>query len=1526
MKKTLVLVLALLMLFANTAMAAVGPVKESTRAKNVDLKTSFSKDDTAKYDADEKVRVIVEVEGAPAIEYATKQGKKFSELSESKKAELHNQALSVQNAVKSKLTSKKVNMEFKENFTTAFNGFSGIVEYGKIATIEKLDGVVNVTITNEYKRPTEKPEMKYSKELVEAQRAWDEYGYNGEGMIVGVIDSGIDPSHKDMILTDGTKAALSKEEVEAKVADNNLPGKFYTGKVPYGYNYMDKNSEIRDLGPGASMHGMHVSGTVGANGDEDNGGIKGVAPEAQILGLKVFGNDPEMGSTWGDIYIKAIDDAIILGVDVINMSLGSTASFVNADDPEQQAIARAVENGVVMSISAGNSAHLGNGYYNPYASNPDIGVVGSPGLSYDSIQVASLDNAYMDMDAVTVSIDGEEAGLLTFMSAGNVHPNDVDTKTFEIVAAGLGGPTDFDGIDVAGKYVLIQRGEHSFVDKALNAQNAGAAGVIIYNNTTGYVSMATDNAIVIPQLFMLMNDGDTLKEQLDAGAKVTVSFEGEKKTAQNPTGGKMSDFTSWGVTPNLDFKPEITAPGGNILSTFNDDQYGTMSGTSMASPHVAGGSALVLQRVQEEFAELEGKAKVEMAKKILMNTAKPVRDQGTINTMFEFDNPYSPRRQGAGLMQLHAALSTPVVVTEKEKGEAKVALKEVGDKFNFTLEAKNYSDEAVTYDVAANVQTDLSLFGLLGYAANELEAQELVDAKVTLNGGKSTVKVPANSTATIKVEIDLSQAKVLNENASDYVKPEEIFPNGYFVEGFVTLTDKSDVNPKLSVPYVGFKGDWNAAPVLDELAYDDHNSFYEQAGMLYTGSDGYYYLGYNPITEENEKARIAISPNGDGVQDDAFPILSFLRNAKLVEYSILDSDKKELRKLRSETNVRKNYFDGGLGLPYTFNSANAWDGKVNKEMVADGKYYYQVATTIDFPGKEAQKLQIPVVVDTVAPTVTGSIEEDVVKINANDELSGVNYIEVLIDGDSLGIVSANTKEFELEEAVTSDSELVLLAVDNAGNETEFSSNVAKDKTAPVIEVKTPETFSIHNTDQVTVAGFVKDESAISKFTVQGKDVALEKVSEGEYSFTTTITLPDGANEIAVVAKDSNGNETNLSNSRMIFVDTSAPVIDVDVPVFVDHNVKSVDLTATLKDNAEELRYFVNENEEFYQELPGYDMKPFSKVVTTKVALKPGNNVFELKLVDLAGNTTEKTVEVYRNESESRVDRLSGTTRYSTSVEISKAGWEKSETVVLARGDNFADAITGAPLAKKFDAPLLLTKPTAVSSDVMAEIERLGAKTVYVLGGEAAISSDVVKQLENKGIKVNRVSGKNRYETSVAVAHLVAPNGANEAVVANGQNFPDALAVSAYAANNGIPVLLTGNKELHDATAKALDKLGVTKTVVVGGKAVVSNDVLVELPRPTRLSGKTRYETALAIAEYFEVDGFHYYVATGTDFADALSGAALAAKNNAGIVLVGNKVDKGVANFLNENAKTATLIGGTNAISNSVLDQINKLLK
>src|SRR5699024_8106205 len=156
-----------------------------------------------------------------------------------------------------------------------------------------------------------------------------------------------------------------------------------------------------------------------------------------------------------------------------------------------------------------------------------------------------------------------------------------------------------------------------------------------------------------------------------------------------------------------------------------------------------------------------------------------------------------------------------------------------------------------------------------------------------------------------------SDAKVLSEDGSDFVSPEEVFENGYFVEGFVTLTDPNDNNPELSVPYVGYHGDWNEPSVLDVFAYEGKYSFYAEEAMVSGGEDGYFYLGFNPVDDMRYTDKIAISPNGDGEYDNIIPVLSFLRNAKTVEYNILDEDKEQLKKLKSENYVRKNYFDGG---------------------------------------------------------------------------------------------------------------------------------------------------------------------------------------------------------------------------------------------------------------------------------------------------------------------------------------------------------------------------------------------------------------------------------------------------------------------------------------------------------------------------------------------------------------------------------------------------------------------------------------
>ncbi|HSI65802.1 MAG TPA: S8 family serine peptidase, partial [Planococcus sp. (in: firmicutes)] len=866
------------------------------------------------------VRIIVELEKAPTIETATQKGVLYKDLPESEKANLEAAVESDQATIQSAVKKAAPSVTYLENFTTVFNGFSAEVAAGQVEQIAKLAGVKKVYEATEYTRPSVQPEMKYSKELVQAQQAWGEYGYKGEGMVIGVIDTGIDPSHKDMVLTDDSTGEITKAKVDKHLADKSIDnGEYFTAKVPFGWNYMDDNNEILDLGPEASMHGMHVSGTVGANGDEEaaNPGLKGVAPEAQILGLKVFGNDPQFASTYGDIYVKAIDDSIKLGADVINMSLGSVSGFVDSTNPEQMSVERSTDNGILVAISAGNSDMFGSGTWYPYAENQDYGLTGAPSVSKDSFGVASFENDIITGLSFNYHVNGVKAGQAMYLLANDADPRDLPNATYDVEHAGLGNPEDFAGKDFTGKFALVSRGAINFTAKGLNAQAAGAVGVIIYNNTSGTISMQSDPAIKIPYMSALQEDGLAMKQQIDLGNTVSISFEGDYIETQNPAAGEMSDFTSWGPTPNLDFKPEITAPGGNIFSTLNDDQYGLMSGTSMAAPHVAGGTALVFQRVDAEFG-LTGAERVQFAKNLMMNTAKTVELSDG-----EF---VSPRRQGAGLMQLHDALTTDVMVTNAATGEAKVALKEISnDQYSFTLTAQNFSDEAAEFAVDVNVQVDAPI-NAGGYyvtipnnpAYGSMNISE--DASIA---APATVTVPANGTVQIPVTVDISDI------SADLAA---FYENGFFVDGFVTLTDANeDVtgNTSLVVPYFGFNGGWDDASIFDYFAWE---------GMTYYGEthladgDGNVLNGGTHLNDY-DTAKFAFSPNGDGSVDSVIPVYSLMRNAKEFEVNILNAAGTKIRTIRTAKELTKHY--SGTN-PATFNSNFAWDGKANGKTVADG--------------------------------------------------------------------------------------------------------------------------------------------------------------------------------------------------------------------------------------------------------------------------------------------------------------------------------------------------------------------------------------------------------------------------------------------------------------------------------------------------------------------------------------------------------------------------------------------------------------
>lgn len=287
------------------------------------------------------------------------------------------------------------------------------------------------------------------------------------------------------------------------------------------------------------------------------------------------------------------------------------------------------------------------------------------------------------------------------------------------------------------------------------------------------------------------------------------------------------------------------------------------------------------------------------------------------------------------------------------------------------------------------------------------------------------------------------------------------------------------------------------------------------------------------------------------------------------------------------------------------------------------------------------------------------------------------------------------------------------------------------------------------------------------------------------------------------------------------------------------------------------------------------------------------------------------------------ERVYGSSRYETSVAISKAGGLYSDYVVLANGENFPDALCAAPLAVKYGAPILLTYKSSLPVVVKNEIDRLQPKEVFLVGGTGVISDSIKTLLENNGIKVTRLSGTNRYETSLEVAKYI-NSISKEVFIATGANYPDALSIAAYAGHKQIPIILTNNNKISDKISNYISTKGINKAYVIGGTGVISDNVLKSLPNAERIGGINRYETNYQVLARFPFVYAETYFATGKVFADALSGAALAGIFNNPIILVDNSMPDNIIYSIEQNKdmmKMKKILGGTGVISDGIIKRI-----
>ena len=676
----------------------------------------------------------------------------------SKKAMKYRDKLESKQDKMAKTISKKAldgqSLDVVWNLTLATNIISANVQYGQIEKIEQIKGVDSVLIETQYEpcvvkeSETTDPNMATSSNMIGSNFAWAN-GYTGAGSKVAIIDTGADTDHpslsgaaysyavKGLGITPVTSAdyadKLEKLNAFKKNGDLKASDLYVSAKIPFGFNYIDADLDVTHDNDKEGDHGSHVTGIAAGNRyiEQADGSFapaldtaltQGVAPDAQVYTMKVFGKG---GGAYDSDYMAAIEDAMILGCDSANLSLGSgNPGMSRQSDAKYQAILEAVVNsGMVVAMSAGNSGHWfeNTPYTYPYAESVSWATNGSPGSYTNSLGVASVDNVGSTGNYV------EFAGTKMFYTDTSEAPIQPMTalageQRFVYVDA-VGNPEDFAaaGDELKGAIALCNRGSINFTAKGNNAVAAGAIGTIVVNNQAGTLNMSTDGYTgTAPYVSLTLDDGLIIKAGAEKKEANGVTYYVGKLTVGSKAGVKvqtadyytMSDFSSWGIPGSLELKPEITAPGGNIYSLQNGGGYQNMSGTSMASPQVAGMAAVVAQYIRaNKLTEKTGLTARALAQSLLMSTAVPMyQDYGEGKYGY-----YSVMQQGAGLANVGAAVSAGTYIMMDKNANAGAAdgkvKVELGDdpartgEYNFGFTIYNLKDAATSFNLSADFFT-----------------------------------------------------------------------------------------------------------------------------------------------------------------------------------------------------------------------------------------------------------------------------------------------------------------------------------------------------------------------------------------------------------------------------------------------------------------------------------------------------------------------------------------------------------------------------------------------------------------------------------------------------------------------------------------------------------------------------------------------------------------------------------------------------------------------------------------------------
>lgn len=785
-----------------------------------------------------------------------------------------------------------------------------------------------------------------SMEQMGLQAAWDA-GYTGKGKVAAIFDSSLRHTHELFNYMDPSIAVEDEEgnvtiklpaghnfktkesllsTITANEATMNLfdsgwgnwyhqrpadqqgfsaavqaqikAGDFYHNlKVPFAVDYMDGDLEVWDNNTGS--HGTHVAGiTAGNPGPYDKtkpvsmdnvNGVLGSAYDSQIMFFKVFSESDPMGQEGDEAVFAALDDAVTLGVNSFNLSLGIkngfTTSHTYAQAGYQKAYNRAAAAGISVAVSAGNDSRraLADGLLNQVDTiQPNSKGIGFSGSLFGPMTVASAQGTgyvtYANVTTTTMTAQNEDGTAIDGLDPVSLTDNNstplgtVLNKDggYEIIACGDASEEDIKeaaGVEditnaLEGKIALISRSAN-LSEQFSQLVTAKAAGVIVANNED--TDSVISNWYLEDDLPTFGAFKSSLYDQLK-GPGIKVKFTSETERTENRRSYQdngPSNFTSWGVTEALQLKPDIMAPGGNIWSAgaASDTALSAKSGTSMASPNMAGAFLLIQQYVDANLSTF-GVTKGNQEYTNVINwlaasnatVYQPLKNLSD-DTQGRQNKYFSPRRQGAGMVNVEKVINSKVALHNSvpynaDTGEAPRTKVELGDKlgnsFTFSFVLENYNDEARIFDVLSCLQTDATTDNagrsiIKNVSSNGRitsndgsDIDPIKDAVITVDSVSSgatitspsaninryeelysapaKITVPAKSSTTVTVKVEL--------NESTMAKYEKTFPSGMFLEGYVFFDSEEHEN--VNIPFLGFRGDWTQAPIFDtKTIYDE---------------------------------------------------------------------------------------------------------------------------------------------------------------------------------------------------------------------------------------------------------------------------------------------------------------------------------------------------------------------------------------------------------------------------------------------------------------------------------------------------------------------------------------------------------------------------------------------------------------------------------------------------------------------------------------------------------------------------------